>query len=270
MYLGGEFIRSESGRTRSLKIHGKDVQYARVCEASVKDFRNAVVHAKKGHDVWKEYSAYLKGQILYRMAEMCEGKREELKSLFVLSQGVKEEQASEWVQAGIDSLVYYAGFADKYQQISSSVNPVKDSFLHISHQESLGVCVIIDQAKFSWQHLLDCLCSMLVAGNSVIMLLGQACPALLGPLGEIIATADIPHGAINLMSGNLNELWEAIAGHQEVRGIGYLHEDQSYLHSMKKAAVGNLKRISTPQETRNLDNILGFSECKSTWHPVNF
>ena len=253
LFIDGEFVRSESGRT-FLLASGSEEQ--RLAQASPKDFRNAVTAAKQGHMDWRRQSAYLRGQILYRMAEMCEGHR-----------GSFAE--SDHVDDAIDRLVYYAGFSDKYQQLAGSVNPVNGPFHHFTSPESRGVTVLVAEDE-ALPVIVDAMAAILVSGNSLVMVLGKSSRAFVSALSEIVATADLPSGVVNILSADVEALDEVIAGHLEVRGLCYLGTTGMDREKIGELAAGNLKRLCYQPAAKSLESILEFVELKSVWHPRGF
>jgi acyl-CoA reductase-like NAD-dependent aldehyde dehydrogenase len=271
MYSGGAFIRSESGRTYPFFAKGTDIEYARVCQASRKDFRNAVVAAKGAVSKWSGKTAYNRSQILYRMAEMMQGKYDEFEDLLEDTLGLSDDEAEEQVEAAIDTFVYYAGWCDKYQQAMGSVNPVAAPYHNFTTPEHMGVVVLIDSDKFSLPKLVDNICSILVGGNAVVALVSKECPAIVTTLGEVFATSDLPGGVVNLLSGDLTELKDHIATHMEVNGISFQNENEATYFDMRSASIDNMKRIIPfKQKTKSLDLILDFVEQKTVWHPIGY
>ena len=271
MYSGGAFIRSESGRTYPFFAKGTDIEYARVCQASRKDFRNAVVAAKGAVSKWSGKTAYNRSQILYRMAEMMQGKYDEFEDLLEDTLGLSDDEAEEQVEAAIDTFVYYAGWCDKYQQAMGSVNPVAAPYHNFTTPEHMGVVVLIDSDKFSLPKLVDNICSILVGGNAVVALVSKECPAIVTTLGEVFATSDLPGGVVNLLSGELAELKDHIATHMEVNGISFQNENEATYFDMRSASIDNMKRIIPfKQKTKSLDLILDFVEQKTVWHPIGY
>lgn len=271
MYSGGAFIRSESGRTYPFFAKGTDIEYARVCQASRKDFRNAVVAAKGAVSKWAGKTAYNRSQILYRMAEMMQGKYDEFEDLLEDTLGLSDDEAEEQVEAAIDTFVYYAGWCDKYQQAMGSVNPVAAPYHNFTTPEHMGVVVLIDSDKFSLPKLVDNICSILVGGNAVVALVSKECPAIVTTLGEVFATSDLPGGVVNLLSGELAELKDHIATHMEVNGISFQNENEATYFDMRSASIDNMKRIIPfKQKTKSLDLILDFVEQKTVWHPIGY
>jgi acyl-CoA reductase-like NAD-dependent aldehyde dehydrogenase len=269
LFIGGQFVRSERGWSFLVNKHKSKEQYARLCRASRKDFRNAVTAARNGYEAWSSRTAFNRAQILYRMAEMAEGKRVEFQELFKDTLGLNVEKASAMVDEALDTFVYYAGFCDKYQQVLGAVNPVNGPYHNFTTADSVGVVTLIDSDKFCFADLVDRLCSILASGNSVVALLSAGCPGIIGPLSEVFATSDLPAGTVNLLSGDLEELHEVIGGHHEVRSISYQNENEEFLHRIKELGVENLKRIMSPESKEpSLKKIANFVEYKSVWHPV--
>jgi acyl-CoA reductase-like NAD-dependent aldehyde dehydrogenase len=271
LYIDGAFVRTESGRSYSYNVQGKDTQFARLCQASRKDFRNAVESSRKGFKAWSSKTAYNRSQILYRMAEMTEGKRMEFETLFMDALGKTQGEAKEMVDSAIDTFVYYAGFCDKYHQVAGSINPVSGPFHNFTHIEGVGVTTLIEDDQFDFTNLIDSICSIITGGNSVIVLLGEGCPAVLGPLAEVFATSDVPGGTINILSGHLEELRDFIAEHREVRSVSFQSSRDDVFHDMKLKSTDNMKRMVPRHKNQKcLENILSFVEYKTVWHPVGY
>lgn len=271
MFVGGEFIRSESGATKAFHRAGTDEEVARVCMASRKDFRNAVVAAKPAADVWKKASAYNKSQILYRMAEMAQAKESEFISVLLDTTDLGEDEVMEEVQTMIDTFIYYAGWCDKYQQVLGAVNPVAAPYHNFTTPENMGVVVHIDSNKFSLSKLVDNICAILVAGNSVISLVSSACSPMVTTLGEVFKTSDLPAGVVNLLSGDINSLVPHISKHMEVNAISFQNEDEAMYFNLRSDSVDNMKRVIPFKEKRkSLDLILDFVEMKTVWHPIGY
>ena len=264
LYVGGAFIRSESGRTYSLT--GAGGQSCRVCLASRKDFRNSVDAAKKGFPLWQKLTAFNRSQILYRMAEMVEGKRQEFMGL-LQNQGFDEAKAQSEIEQAIDLLVYYAGFCDKFQQLAGTINPVNGPFQHTSSPEALGACCLVTAEDTPLTEFLGAMAALLAGGNSIVCLLGPSLSPLLGVLGEVLQTSDLPSGVVNLLSGELEELCEVIAGHHELRAIACMAKDQSLKTRMRELAADNLKQVGPYYHEKSIENILNYVDYKSVWHP---
>lgn len=270
MYVGGAFIRSESGATKAFhNIDGSE--FARVCIASRKDFRNAIVKAKPAAGSWASKTAYNRSQILYRMGEMAQGKFDELTSLFMQTLGWDEEQAADEVQAGIDTFIYYAGWCDKYQQVLGAVNPVAAPYHNFTTPEHMGVVVLIDSNEFSFQKLVDNICAILVGGNSIVVMVSEQCSPIVTTLGEIFATSDLPDGVVNLLSGDIKALSSHVATHMEVKAISFQNENEDLYFDMRSSSIDNMKRIIPfkGDKRKSIDLILDFVEQKTVWHPID-
>lgn len=269
MYVGGAFIRSESGTTVPFVGHDGS-EFARICMASRKDFRNAVVAGKSGAVAWSKKSAYNRSQILYRMGEMAQGKSEELCSLLKVI-GRTPAEAKKEVQVAIDTFVYYAGWCDKYQQIAGALNPVVGPFHNFTSPVSMGLVAHIDSNKFDLQKLVDNICSILVGGNSVISIVSLECAPIVTTLGEVFATSDLPGGVVNLLCGDIDSLSKHIATHMEVKAISFQNEDEKLYHAMRSDSIDNMKRV-IPYTTKreSVDLVLSFVESKTVWHPIGY
>ncbi len=270
MLIGGAFVRSESGRALEVEAPGGK-WLGHVCRASRKDFRNAVVAARKAAEGWAGTSAYLKGQILYRAAEMLEGRasgfREVLQSIGLSSAAAKTE-----VSAAIDLLVYYAGWSDKYLQIFGSVNPVSSPHFNFSVTEPMGVVAYVAGEKRPLLDLVSGIAPIVVGGNAVIALsTGRSAVAAM-ELGEVLATSDIPHGVINLLCGLREELVGQMSSHMDVNALVVQGGDEKEHAASREACALNLKRYFPRDHGVKSDEdpyrILDTVEIKTTWHPV--
>ena len=271
MFVGGKYIRSESGATVPFFRAGSDEEVARVCMASRKDFRNAVEIAKPAASVWKKATAYNKSQILYRMAEMAQAKESELINLLLDTMELSETEVIAEVQDMIDTFVYYAGWCDKYQQVIGAVNPVAAPYHNFSTPDNMGVVVHIDSDEFSLSKLVDNICSILVGGNSVISLVSKNCSPIVATLGEIFQTSDLPAGVVNLLSGDLKSLLPHISTHMEVNAISFQNENEELYFELRSKSIDNMKRVIPFKEKRKtLDLILDFIETKTVWHPIGY
>ena len=268
LYMGGGFPRTESGRSFTLK--NKDGStYAQCCLGSRKDIRNAVGFAKKAQGSWAKRTAYNRAQILYRMAEMMQGKFGEFVAPLTNVIGLSESDAKKSVQASIDTFVYYAGFADKYQQVMSTVNPVSGPFHNFTSAEPVGVVGSLISENFDLIALIDHIASALSSGNSMVVVLGKASTAILAPLAEVFATSDLPDGVVNLISGDSEELYSHISTHMEVNSLYIEEVNEDRAHEIKDMAIDNLKRVVFNKgELKTLQNITNFVEYKTVWHPV--
>ena len=267
LFIGGAFVRSESGR--SFLLSSDEGTDTRVCLASRKDFRNSVEFAKKGFKSWQKLTPFVRSQILYRMAEMLEGKHQEFAQI-IQSYGLNAEKAHAEVEEAIDLLVYYAGFCDKFQQLGGTVNSVNGPYQHVSTPEALGICGVITATNSSLSELCGCIAALLAGGNSIICLLGPSLSPLLAILGEVFHTSDLPDGCVNLLSGKLDELGDVIAGHRELRAIACLEKDHQILLKIRELAADNLKQVLPYHPAKSLENTLNYVGYKSVWHPQGY
>lgn len=222
LYIGGKFPRTESGRTFELR-DGKERLVANVCQGSRKDFRNAVVAARKAQAGWAGYSAYLRGQILYRMAEMLESRHDTFVEELAL-QGVSKRAAKKEVARSIDRLIHYAGWSDKYGQIFSAVNPVNAPQFNFSVPEPTGVVAIVAPESHGLLGLISQLAPAMVGGNTVVALASEETPLSAISLAEVIHASDVPGGVVNLLTGRVAELAPHFASHMDVNALVYCRD----------------------------------------------
>ena len=273
LYIGGKFPRTESGRSYPLKnVNG--VEIATMCTGSRKDFRNAVVEARKAQEPWANRTAYNRSQILYRIAEMLEGRKAQFMDE-LMQMGSTKKQAEEEVFTSIDRLIYYAGWADKYQQISSSVNPVSGAFFNFSVQEPTGVVAIIAPEENGLIGLVSTIAPIIVSGNSCIVLASESKALCSISFAEVINSSDVPGGVINILTGNAEELIPHFSTHMDVNSLLYCGNDKKSIQLIKENSTTNLKRIVIKKDIDWIkdDNespyfITKFTEVKTTWHPI--
>lgn len=271
LFLGGEFPRTESGRSFPVYTKKTKELYAHLCRASRKDLRNAVTAAQTALPSWESKTAYNRSQILYRMAEMMESKRQEFIEIFVQILGMTTTQANQSVDEGIDALIYYAGFADKYQQVIGCINPVSGPHHNFTTPEPVGVVGLICDEKFDFGTLVSHLAAILCSGNSLVALLAEEGAPVLAPLAEVFATSDLPKGVVNLLTGQQEELYKYFGTHMEIQSVSYQGSNPIVLGELKTAAVGNLKRIIIrSNEPKSLEHLSQFVEYKTVWHPIGF
>jgi acyl-CoA reductase-like NAD-dependent aldehyde dehydrogenase len=278
LYVGGAFPRSESGRyDPALSPDGETI--ANVCRASRKDVRDAVVAARAAQPGWAARSAYNRAQILYRMAEMLEGRaaqfEAELESL-----GAPPAEARVEVAAAIDRLVYYAGWCDKVQQVFSSVNPVASSHFNFSMLEPVGVVTILAPESSALLGLVSVTAPVIAGGNTCIALASRSKPLPAITLAEVMHASDLPGAVVNLLTGRRDELRESLASHMDVDAILVCAGESGKIDDaaeIERLAVHNLKRVRFERRTDWLEaaaespySILDFQETKTTWHPVGF
>jgi len=270
LYIGGEFPRTESGRYYPLK-NKKGESIANICLGSRKDFRNAVTAARKAFDGWNGKTAYNRSQIIYRVAEILEGRKAQFIEELIL-QGATASAAKAEVEQAIDLCVYYAGWADKYQQIFSSVNPVASKHFNFSFPEATGVVSIIAPEKSSLLGLLNAIIPCITGGNVCVVLASESLPLATVTLGEVLATSDVPGGVINLITGTRKELLAQFASHMDVNAIIYYGDDKAEIKLVQENATLNVKRaiIRTKLSIAGPDIIADTLETKTTWHPVAF
>ncbi len=269
LFIGGDFPRTESGRSAPILVPKTKKLYAYYCKASRKDLRNAVTAAQSAQAGWQSKSAYNRAQILYRMAEMAEAKREEFIEILVKTLAYPRPRANRAVDDAIQAWVYYAGFADKYEQLVGSVNPVSGPHHNFTSSEPVGVVALIPHSTFDLGQLVAQLAAIIASGNSVVAVLATEGAAILSPLAEVLATSDLPKGVVNLLTGDLEELYPHLGSHMEINSISYQGSQSKILAEIKTLAAGNLKRVVPPvTEALSLDHLIQYVEFKTVWHPV--
>jgi len=273
IYIGGKFPRSESGRYYELTgKNGKSI--ANVSRSSRKDFRESIVQARKAFGGWSERSAYNRGQILYRISEMLEGRRDQFISELKL-QGSAAGKAVKEVDASIDRLIYYAGWTDKYQQIFSSVNPVASSHFNFSVPEPTGVVTIIAPESSGLLGLISVVAPVIAGGNTCSVLASHSQPLCAVTFAELLNSSDVPGGVVNILTGIRSELIENFSTHMDVNAIVYCGDDPAEIKQVQENASLNVKRphiLSNSRwerdESQGPYQILDTQEIKTTWHPV--
>lgn len=272
LYIGGQFPRTESGRYYELKNKQKKL-IANMCLSSRKDFRNAVVAARSAFGGWSGKSAFNRSQIIYRIAEILEGRKAQLKDE-LMQQGATAKQAETEVLQSIDRLIYYAGWCDKYSQIYSSVNPVASSHFNFSVPEPTGVVSIIAPEDTSLLGLISVITPVIAGGNTCVVLASETKPLCAVTLGEILATSDLPGGVVNILTGTSNELHAHFSNHMDVNAIIYCRNNASEIKAIGENAALNVKRALfwkkdwSKEENQNPYLILDLQEIKTTWHPI--
>lgn len=271
IYIDGKFPRTESGRYFALKNSSGDI-IANVCRGSRKDFRNAVVAARKAFAGWSCASAYLRGQILYRIAEMLEGRHEQFVAE-LLVQGISKRAAQEEVHTSIDRLIYYAGWSDKYQQIFSAVNPVNSSHFNFSVLEPTGVVSIIAPDESGLLGLVSNIAPAIVGGNTCVILASEQLPLSAVSFAEVLHASDVPPGVVNILTGFREELTDQFATHMDVNAI--IVSDAGVVKDVQLSAADNLKRVIARHDVKWQSEaaqspylIQDTQEVKTTWHPI--
>jgi acyl-CoA reductase-like NAD-dependent aldehyde dehydrogenase len=272
LFINGEFPRTESGRSFPVYVKKSKVIYANICQASRKDFRNAVTAAQGAFSSWSSKSAYNRAQILYRMAEMMEGKREEFIETLVETAGFTKAEANKAIDTGIDAFVYYAGWTDKYQQVMGSVNPVSGPHHNFTSCEPVGTVALIADQNFDLGKLCAHIAAIIASGNTVVALMSEAGSAAIAPLSEVFATSDLTKGTVNLLTGSIDELYKQFGTHMEVQSLSCQttgSEGKKVLAELKVQAADNMKRVVPPtKEILSLENLTNFVEYKTVWHPI--
>lgn len=271
LYIGGAFPRSESGRSYTLGKPGAKKPYARLCLASRKDLRAAVEAALGAQHGWAARSAYNRGQILYRMAEMIEGRAESWRTLLQDGLGMTAARAERALADTIDALVYYAGATDKYPQVIGAVNPVAGPHHNFTTPEAVGVIGILFEDEPDPAAIAARIGAAIAAGNTVVALLPGRAGGLVAEFGEAFATADLPGGVINLLSGDLKELATQFGGHMEIQGLAYLGDDGALRTELERLGADNMKRnLRVGGPPLALERVLDFVEYKTVWHPIGY
>jgi acyl-CoA reductase-like NAD-dependent aldehyde dehydrogenase len=269
LFIGGEFPRTESGRSFPVYVNKSKTVYAHLCRASRKDLRNAITAAQGALASWSGKSAYNRGQILYRMAEMMEGKRPEIAEIMAQTLGFTEAQTQKSIDAAIDALVYYAGWTDKYQQVIGAVNPVSGPHHNFTTPEPVGVVGMLADAKFDFASLVAQMAAIIASGNTVVVLMAEKGAATLAPLSEVLATSDLTKGAVNLLTGSVEEIGSQFGSHMEIHSVSCQLRDEKVLAALKESGAENMKRIVDPMTSNlALENLLSFVEYKTVWHPI--
>ncbi len=268
LYINGAFPRSESGRT--YELHSGDGSFiANPCLASRKDLRDAVTAARVAHSGWADATAYNRGQILYRIAEMMEGRSDQFASEISLLDGVSLENAEKEVHLAIDRWVWYAGWSDKLGAIAGATNPVSGPFYNFTIPEALGVVGAIATESKSLLGFVDAIAPVIVSGNTVIALASTRAPLSAITLAEVIATSDLPKGVCNILTGKKEELAPWFASHMDIDGLDITGiEDPSLVADVKVSGAENLKRIHSFAGNPSPERILAFMESKTIWHPI--
>ncbi len=273
IYIDGKFPRTESGRYFALE-DGRGNVIANICRGSRKDFRNAVVAARKAQPGWANASAYLRGQILYRIAEMLEGRRDQFVDELV-RQGVSRRAAAREVEASVDRLIYFAGWADKYQQVFSAVNPVASSHFNFSVLEPMGVISIIAPDDSGLIGLVSNVAPAIVGGNTCVALASESLPLCAISFAEVLHASDVPAGVVNILTGLREELTGQFASHMDVNAIAYCGGGRKLAASVQDLAADNIKRVIARRRVNWLSEnsaspylIRDTQEIKTTWHPI--
>jgi acyl-CoA reductase-like NAD-dependent aldehyde dehydrogenase len=266
LFINGAFPRTESGRTYEIK-NSKGVFIANPCLASRKDLKDAVVAARAAQSGWNKASAYNKGQILYRIAEMLEGRRSQFVEEIVLVTGVTKAKAEKEVTESVDRLVWYAGWTDKLSSLSGALNPVAGPFYNFTIPESMGVIAAIAPETPSLLGLIDAIAPIIVGGNTVVILASTKAPLSAMSFAEVIATSDVPAGVINILTGKKEEIAPWMASHMDIDGLDISGLAPKSQGDIRIAGAENLKRIYS-FKSADPGRILAYLENKTVWHPI--
>jgi acyl-CoA reductase-like NAD-dependent aldehyde dehydrogenase len=274
LYVGGKFPRSESGR--SYEVTGaKGAFLANAARGSRKDVRDAVVAARGAQPGWAAATAYNRGQVLYRVAEIMEGRRDQFIAEVAAAEGVTDKRATAQVDTAIDRWVWYAGWSDKFQAVHSTANPVAGPYFDLSVPEPTGVVGALAPQNSSLLGFVAVVAPIVVAGNTVVVVASQERPLPAVTLGEVLATSDVPGGVINILTGHTDELAPVLASHLDVNAIDLTGWAGRDVTDLEVAAAENVKRIvqAEPQEPDFTEppqgprRIVAFCETKTVWHP---
>jgi acyl-CoA reductase-like NAD-dependent aldehyde dehydrogenase len=279
LFIGGAFPRTESGR--SYLVHDADGRLlANACRGTRKDIRDAVRAARKVQPEWAARTAFNRSQILYRIAELMEGRRDQFVAEVRAAEGVGRQRATRLVDAAIDRWVWYAGWADKFPQVLGNVNPVAGSYFNFSIPEPTGVVGIVAAEDSSLLGLVSRLAPVIVSGNAAVVLASEARPLPAITLAEVLATSDVPGGVVNVITGLRRELVPHLAGHMDVNALDGFGLDPASVAAVEEAATENVKRFARPpagglerydwlSEGAQSPYLIGeFVEIKTVWHPI--
>jgi acyl-CoA reductase-like NAD-dependent aldehyde dehydrogenase len=272
LYIGGAFPRSESGRSYPVTDH-KDRFLANAAMASRKDARDAVSAARKAVSGWSGATAYNRGQVLYRVAELLEGRRAQFAADVRAAEGLSARQAEAVVDAAIDRWVWYAGWTDKIAQVQGAANPVAGPYFNFSVPEPTGVVAVIAPQASSLLGLISVIAPAVATGNTVVALASERFPLPAVSLSEVLATSDVPGGVINVLTGRTAEVAPWLASHMDVNAIDLTGAPDELADDLAVAAAENLKRVLRPgaedlAAAPGLQRMLAYLETKTVWHPV--
>jgi acyl-CoA reductase-like NAD-dependent aldehyde dehydrogenase len=272
LYVGGAFPRSESGRSYDV-TDAKGRFLANAALASRKDARDAVVAARKAFPGWSEATAYNRGQVLYRVAELMEGRRAQFAEEVAASEGLATRTADALVAAAIDRWVWYAGWSDKVAQVHGSANPVAGPYFDFSTPEPTGVVALLAPQESSLLGLVSVVAPAVVTGNTCVVLASERAPLPAVTLSEVLATSDVPGGVVNVLTGRTAEVAPWLASHMDVNAIDLAGVDEELATALQVAAADNLKRVRRPAPTDwaaepGLVRLLAWLETKTVWHPI--
>jgi acyl-CoA reductase-like NAD-dependent aldehyde dehydrogenase len=275
LYIGGAFPRSESGRVYPVTA-ADGTLLAQAAQASRKDVRDAVVAARSAFAGWSGATAYNRGQILYRIAEMLEGRREQFAAEVAAAEGVGSDAARELVDRSVDRLVWYAGWTDKYAQVAGGANPVAGPYVNYSLPEPTGVVGILAPQRSSLLGLVSVMAPAIAMGCTAVVVSSFERPLPAISLAEVLGTSDLPGGVVNLLSGSAAELGPWLASHRDVNGLDVTGADSQARAELQRAAADTVKRVHVPAADTEEDwtaeptlrRMAAFVEIKTVWHPM--
>jgi acyl-CoA reductase-like NAD-dependent aldehyde dehydrogenase len=267
LFIGGAFPRSESGRVYEIKGANKKF-IANPSLASRKDLRDAVVAAKAAQPGWANATAFNRGQILYRIAEIMEGRSEQFVDEICALEGVTNKVAKSQVEAAIDTWVWYSGWCDKLSSVTGSLNQVSGPFYNFTAPEPLGVVAIFAENKPSLLGVVRTLAPVLAGGNSAVLIASENYPLPAITLSEALATSDVPGGVVNILTGKSAELAPWVGSHMEIDGVDVAGLSKKQEEELKLVGADNLKRIFRFNPDNHPERITSFMEQKTVWHPI--
>ncbi|MBA2767735.1 MAG: aldehyde dehydrogenase family protein [Sporichthyaceae bacterium] len=272
LYIGGKFPRSESGRSYEV-TDAKGRFLANAALASRKDARDAAVAARAAFPGWSSATAYNRGQVLYRVAELLEGRRTQFVSEVAAGEGLTARKAEALVDASIDRWVWYAGWSDKVMQVHGSANPVAGPYFDFSVPEPTGVVAVLAPQNSSLLGLVSVVASAIVTGNTVVVVASERSPLPAVTLSEVLATSDVPGGVVNILTGRAAEVAPWLAAHMDVNAIDLAGAPVDSVTDLQVAAADNLKRVLLPRlddwtATPGTERMFAMLETKTVWHPI--
>ena len=272
LYVGGDFPRSESGRSYEV-VDARGNFWANASKASRKDARDAVKAARAAFGGWSGRTAYNRGQVLYRVAEMIEGRRDQFESELRLAEGLTAAKARTYVDAAVDRMVWYAGWTDKITQVVGNANPVAGPYFNHSAPEPTGVVAIV-APRGPLLGLVSVIAPVIATGNTCVVIASEPYPLTAITLGEVMATSDLPGGVVNVLTGSVAEIAPWLATHQDVNGLDLTGvTDADLARDLEADAAGTLKRVRRPATEDllaepALSRMTKFLEIKTVWHPM--
>lgn len=281
LFIGGKFTRTESERYSPVTDQKTGKKLCNVSRASRKDVRNAVLAARAGFNTWSAKTPFERSQIMYRLAEMLEGRKEQIAGEIYLTTRITKNEAARETLKAIDRIIWYAGLCDKYGQLIGTVNDVQSGYFNFSMAEPQGVAAILLPEEMPFLALVTRVCAVITAGNSAVILTSQKSPLPALTFSEIAATSDIPAGVINIITGNKKELMPHLASHMDINSFDYAESNTSFKKEVMELCSYNVKRFifSSLKDSRdyfnddiceNLSHVSNFTELKTVWHTMGY